>query len=561
MSETFYTQSPGSHTHRGPTGTSGATHYPYSTLCAHDAEVMRARAISPDVVMMQGDRSINPQEAKRYGFPALAGLLIARTNAYGIVTGHQLRPHNPPEGTGKYLWPSGFEMGTHIPLTHTKYVHDLNVPVLLTESILKANAIASAETDTPVLPVGISGVWGWRGGGDSIRDLRDDIPLARTKRGRVQQSRKLILVPDSDVRDNPKVTAARYRQTGVHQQQGADVYWIDLPHAADGSKQGVDDVRAAGVSLTEILSWAYRAPRCLPTLADVPTARDEAPEVERLRTEVARLRQENARLLRDNGELVRLNVNRHAKPQAKAAAVRLATLAMSKASRNKDVDQDGRVRVSAGEISEDFRCRPEKGQSQEPTNPDGTVPLMTRGTVRGLLEELRDTHHVLDFESVKVRKKRAANGLPYEDTEFVITAPASLAEVLHPVAWLAPAEPKVRPYRHQEPCIHCHEVHPRTLVCDGCGAAVKHYPLPTEPDPDTYDAGEPLITEFGPPEEQSPIAQNFDAMATAPINSSVQKIYAMDDGPPDDPGGGISQQAEFLDQRPTNTRGHDRWTQ
>jgi len=508
--------------------------------------------------MMQGDRSINSHEATRYGFPARSGWLIARTNAYGIVTGHQLRPHNPPEGTGKYLWAAGSEMQAHIPITHIQYVRDLDVDVAITESILKANSMASAETDVPILPVGISGVWGFRGGGGTLDDLKDDIRVAHKKRGHVVKSRRVILVPDSDVRDNPKVTEARRRHTSFLQRQGADVYWIDLPHAPDGTKQGVDDVLASGVSLATILGWAKQAPRVMPIIdtADPPPDSNMS--------EVERLRAENTKLKRDNAELVRLATNPHLKEKAKVAAVRLATIARSKASLGKDMDGQGCVRISAGEISQDFRPRVEKGERQEPTNPDGSSPLMTRGTVKRLLEEMRDTHQVLDFKSVDVRKTRAANGLPYYDTEFLVTPAPSLAEALRPLAWFAPATPSTRTYRRQEPCPSCGQIHSRTIVCDGCGAPVKHLPLPPEQDPDVYAASQQRVSETPPVDietgeilEEPSIAENFDAMGSAPVNPSAGNIHAMDEGPPDE--AYAAYPSELLDPVPTNTYGHDRW--
>jgi hypothetical protein len=253
----------------------------------------------------------------------------------------------------------------------------------------------------------------------------------------------------------------------------------------------------------------------------------EPNQVEHLRAEVARLRQENTSLRCDNAALVKLITNPHLKEASKILVVRLAVTAKSKASRGQDVDDAGRVRISASEIAGDHRRRPEPGERRAPVNPDGSPFLMPRSSVKGLLAELRDTHRVIDFSETKVRKVRAANNLPYADTEYLVTPGASLAETLKAAAWFTPATPTVRPYTRQAPCIHCGEVHGRTVVCDGCGAVIRTIPVPLEQGATAHvDAAQDK-----PPTAAPPIATNYRAIP-AVENSSATNYRAMGNRPP-----------------------------
>jgi len=266
--------------------------------------------------------------------------------------------------------------------------------------------------------------------------------------------------------------------------------------------------------------------RLLRILKGTPAPEAEPNEVEHLRAEVARLRQENASLRCDNAALVKLITNPHLKEASKIVAVRLAVTAKSKASHNQDVDDAGRVRVSASEIAEDHRRRPEPGERLAPVNPDGSPFLMPRSSVKGILAELRDTHRVLDFKETKVRKVRAANNLPYTDTEYLVTPGASLADTLKAAAWFTPATPTIRPYTRQAPCIHCGEVHARKVVCDGCGAIVRTIPVPLAQEATAHIDAEQDEPTMGAP----PIATNFRAIP-AVENSSATNFRAMGNRP------------------------------
>ena len=150
----------------------------------------------------------------------------------------------------KYLAPPGRGNLLYFPPgTPREALADTNLPITITEGEKKALALLRLATwnrEAPRwLPVGIPGVWNWRGtvgkttGPDGERlDEKGVIPDVDriTWRGR-----KVYICYDSDVQENTSVKGARSALARMLKGRGADVFYIGVPEGPDSTKQGVDD--------------------------------------------------------------------------------------------------------------------------------------------------------------------------------------------------------------------------------------------------------------------------------------------------------------------------------
>lgn len=84
---------------------------------------------------------------------------------------------------------------------------------------------------------------------------------------------------------------------------------------------------------------------------------------------------------------------------------------------------DGMIHLSAAEISNDYRKKPEPGGSWDDENPDGSLPLARRETVKGIINDLIDAG-ALDAEIGECHREHE-NGSLYRDSDFIVS-PVSL---------------------------------------------------------------------------------------------------------------------------------------
>lgn len=216
--------------------------------------IIAARAISPEVSQERSYESVDAVRARKLGFTGdaqnLAGLLIPIHSVNGKLEGYQLRPDKPAlDRNGKpkkYVFPPKRKqraMLDVLPRHHSK-LSDPKIPLLITESILKADSATSGWGDQ-LCVIGESGVNGFRGtnaqGGKTALACWQTIAL---------NGRSVFLVPDSDVSTNPAVFAAVQRQQAFLASKGAIVHVIKLPHKLNGEKQGLDDWRAVNPNAT-----------------------------------------------------------------------------------------------------------------------------------------------------------------------------------------------------------------------------------------------------------------------------------------------------------------------
>ncbi len=139
-----------------------------------------------------------------------------------------------PKETNKYLGPPGRGNLLYVvPGTHVDLLHDLRVPVAITEGAKKTIALhrlswhgRTEGTEVPrFFPVGLGGVWSFTGrigksvGPDgSRRDEKGWIPdLARL----TWTGRRVYIPYDSNVHTNPQVAAARRASTGELTHRGS----------------------------------------------------------------------------------------------------------------------------------------------------------------------------------------------------------------------------------------------------------------------------------------------------------------------------------------------------
>lgn len=218
----------------------------------HQLEVQSA--IHPEIISERGVRSItrgrelpnvfSPRQKRR-----APGILFT-AHRPNCETSYIFRPDEPdPKNPGhKYEQPSkhyggpGNILDVHPSATHL--TEQKSVPVVFTEGIKKADALASAARAAGIeaLVVAVSGVWNWMSDGESIPDMFD-IPV---------EGRRVTLCFDSDMLRNLMVQEAAKRLAGHLISRGAKVFITYLRDKLDGSKMGADDFFAAGGTFAEL---------------------------------------------------------------------------------------------------------------------------------------------------------------------------------------------------------------------------------------------------------------------------------------------------------------------
>jgi len=175
--------------------------------------------------------------------------------------------------TGKYLSPVGTpNMLYFFPGTPAAWLSDAELPVVITEGEKKTLALwrlawhelSDGSEQARYLPIGLSGVWNWRGtigkesgpNGERVA-VKGVIPDF----GRIEwKERKVVLLFDANVKSNESVRAARTELARhlIHE-CGAHVYYADLPPRE--GVNGVDDLLAAvgPAKVLQILNKAKEA--------------------------------------------------------------------------------------------------------------------------------------------------------------------------------------------------------------------------------------------------------------------------------------------------------------
>ncbi len=410
--------------------------------------------IAPDVIARRGYYTeTDPAALAALGFAPYQcrpGLVIPQWTTAGVQRGYVLRPDNPrcdPKNGKpiKYETPEGSRPRLDVPPDVAAVLRDPSVPLDFTEGSKKADTAVSHGRYC----LSLNGVYGFLSGKLVIPDF-DDIALI---------GRRCRVIYDSDVCRKPSVRDALDRLVGALERRGAIVDVVYLPEGPNGAKVGLDDFHVTGGTNAELDALARPwEPNALPF---VPDPDDPAEELARLRRE----RDEAKRAL---SAAIQVFLNPHLKSTEKVALVATFGLVQQKRERG-EVEQDGTVRLSSAEISDDWRPVPEKGEHVAPLNPkDGSRPRMSRDQVRPILKSAIDRGLLPARPRPTVRHR---DGASFQDTDWAIAPPASLDTFLAPAAGWCPDKIEPRKPRRQ-PCPHCQEEHAivRKDYCRGCGA-------------------------------------------------------------------------------------------
>jgi hypothetical protein len=158
----------------------------------------------------------------------------------------------------KYLAPPGRGNMLYLPPQADAWLlKNLGIPLVIVEGELKMLALwrlawhhrGDTAEDPAFLPVGLQGVYSWRGivgkttdaHGERV-DVRGPIPDL----GRLEWAdRYVTLVFDADVMRNLDVSEARRRLTDELEDRGAVVAWLQWPDGVPANRKGIDDYLAA----------------------------------------------------------------------------------------------------------------------------------------------------------------------------------------------------------------------------------------------------------------------------------------------------------------------------
>jgi hypothetical protein len=149
----------------------------------------------------------------------------------------------------KYLSPpSSRNLAYFVPGTSPEWLEDTNLPLAIVEGEKKTIALfrlAFHQSQMPrFLPVGLAGVWCWRG---TIGKTQDEKGARRDVKGVISdfdliawKERTVFIIFDANVATNESVKAARYQLAKELKRRGAIVHFVDLPQIQ--GVNGVDDL-------------------------------------------------------------------------------------------------------------------------------------------------------------------------------------------------------------------------------------------------------------------------------------------------------------------------------
>ncbi len=249
---------------------------------------------------------------------------------------------------------------------------------------------------------------------------------------------------DSDVMTNPSVMDALSRLAGAITRRGGRVEMVQLPEGEDARKVGLDDFFAAGGKPVDLdhLTKAW-SPVSRPH--NLVESEDPIAKIDRLQ-----------QLVSAQAALIR---NPDLKDKQRALGFSVITLASSAVSKG-DAGADGRPRLSAAEIANDYRPRPPKGTPLDETNRDGTRPLTKRSDVKAIIVSLVEAGiFEVSFEQVE---RRHPNGDRYRDTEYPVTIDDPVSAIRRLADFRRPTARKA--YTRHGPCPACGELHAETVI-------------------------------------------------------------------------------------------------
>jgi len=239
-----------------------------SFLPQHVAK-LKSSAVSADTKLARGYQTVTELATlERAGFTKgqrrVPGILIPLHGVDGRTAGYQYRPDEPRVFRGrtiKYDSPKGQRMVLDVPPACHQWLDYPATDLWVTEGPIKADAAATAG----LCCIALLGVSSWRGtnrdGGKAALPDWEQIAL---------NGRRVVLAFDSDALDNPMVWDALKRLGEFLSRRDAKVGYLRLPAAPDGSKVGLDDALASGMTIEQLEQLVADSPGRRP----VPDATD-----------------------------------------------------------------------------------------------------------------------------------------------------------------------------------------------------------------------------------------------------------------------------------------------
>src|SRR5215207_729288 len=216
---------------------------------AHRKMLYDESGIDPGVARERGyytarRRSEVPEAFKDY--QRRIGLVVPMFSPDGETVGYQLRPDSPRKGGPRYETPGGISPVVDVHPRMLEEVRHGDGPLLITEGAKTGDAATSRGIPTIVLP----GVWMWCAPKVKPYRLKPCFDYVRL------EGREVFVAFDSDCMSKESVQDALAALVAALEARGAMVKVIYLPHAADDSKQGIDDYLVAGGTIREMLMLA-----------------------------------------------------------------------------------------------------------------------------------------------------------------------------------------------------------------------------------------------------------------------------------------------------------------
>lgn len=242
-------------------------------LIERDLEALAARWVTPEIAQEAHLRRVTSlYGAEMVGHHGRAGDYSGIVIPYlwpgdNSVREWRLRRDHPDMESGrdgkmrprkKYLSPPAGGNRLYLaPQTELAQLSDENLPIIIGEGEFKTLALwrlawhglGDVAESPAFLPIGLNGVWGFRGVTGKTQDedgrradVRGPIPdLSRV----VWTERRVVILFDADLKDNVKVQDARGALTRELEERGARVAHFVWPSVVPIEQKGIDDFLAA----------------------------------------------------------------------------------------------------------------------------------------------------------------------------------------------------------------------------------------------------------------------------------------------------------------------------
>ena len=213
--------------------------------------------LTPELCEEAGLETLTPEQGQRWlrfqkhgeyggiGFPyRLPGKTVRRS----------ARVRLDVDEKAKYLGPPAEPPLLYFPPIKPKLLQNVKVPIVFTEGEKKTLALyrlsLHPEREQPwFVPIGLAGVYGWRGKVEQEDGTKKSVVLPDFDRIKwhdeeTNRKRTAYICFDTDVYTNKHVQQARIRLSLELQRRDASVWWLRLPRDAPKSLKGVDDFLA-----------------------------------------------------------------------------------------------------------------------------------------------------------------------------------------------------------------------------------------------------------------------------------------------------------------------------